>query len=177
MSEQINTAVLPAETPFITVSEARAKLLQLIGLAPNGGKRFGITTSYLCNSMLSTPDEQADKGWRIGITIEVPRYATMLFGQLASWGLPYSRKRIEFVVNAKADAFTHRTEGGQNRKAHGYTVLNGSFQSDSIEMKCAKPFRDSIVRRLYGIAFDHTDFDKVLDVVRSEITGQPAFPE
>ena len=118
----------------------------------------------------------------------MPRYATMLFGLLASWGVRGTRKRIEFVVKAKAgsdadaesDAVSTGSDGEPRRNAHNYTVLNGSFQRQhlfSIEIQFAKPFRDPTARLLYGPSFASTDFDKVLTVVRSEITGEPAFPE
>ena len=179
MAELNDFPVLPAQTPFVTVSEAKAKLDTLIALATTGGKRFGITTSYVPTLVLSTPDEQGNQEWRIGVSIEVQRYATMLVGQMANWGLPGSCKRIDFVVKAKVNAVTiGNTDGGRQHKAHSYTVLNGSFQSEhqlSTEMRSAKPFRDRTLRRWYGMVFDCTDFNKVLDVVRSEITGETAF--
>jgi hypothetical protein len=42
-----------------------------------------------------------------------PRYATMLFGQMARWELPGSRKHIEFGVKAKADVVTRSEITGQ----------------------------------------------------------------
>ena len=53
MPEQNTDQVRPAETPFITASEAIAKLEELIALAPTGGTRFGITTSYASRQVRS----------------------------------------------------------------------------------------------------------------------------
>lgn len=180
MSEQTTDQILPAESAFVTVTDAIARLSELADLAPAGGSLFGITVTHRSRSILSTPENDAGTQWRIGVTIEVPRFANLLFGQLACWGVPGSCKRIEFVVKAEADAVTIGADGQPKRKGHKYTVLNGSFQMKhhlSTEMEHAVPFHDPKVRMWYGSTYDSTDFAEALKVIRSEITGEPAFPE
>jgi len=181
MSEQVNEQVLPAETPFVTVAEAKAKLTELANQAPAGGSFLGVTITSKSLSILSTPDDLGSKEWRIGVVITIPRFANALFGQLASWGLPGSERKIQFVVKAEAEACTvGPAEGGPRHKAHSYTVMNGAFQMKqqlSTEMERSVPFRDPTVRKWYGITYSSTKFEELLQVVRSEITGEPAFPE
>lgn len=155
----------PSCSKFVTVSEARAKLDELV--ASSIDRHFSITIASIAEE-----DIPASRHWRIGVSINLPRYANKLFGCLANMGLPGSRRRIEFVLKAEAEALI--TDAGPK---HRYTVLNGSFQRMSMEMKTAKPFRDRELRPLYGIAFESTDFERVLAVVLSELSGQPAFPE
>jgi hypothetical protein len=176
VNEPAPQEVLPSEKPFVTLDDAREQLNALIERAPNGGSRFGLITWYSSQLMIS--QEQTGGGWRIGVSIGLPRSATALGGLLASWGVPFSRKRVEFVVKAVPDAVLLGAEGGPRQKAHSYTLLNGSFQLKhhlSTEIQRARPFRDAKLRMWYDSAYDCTDFADVLKAINSELTGESAF--
>lgn len=171
----------PTTTPFVTVSEGKSKLLDLIAMAATG-TAMGVASTYFSQLMMSTPEKDAARNWRIGVSIVVPRFANLIGAKLATWNVPGSRRRIEFVVKAEADSVSvysrHQSDivlHGSFRKTmtHSYTVLNGSFQKESLstEMKEFNPFRDLTARYVYGSMYESHDFSRVLAVIRSEITG------
>ncbi len=173
MAEQTQEPILPAEKPFVTCTEAKQKIDELIALAPTGGKLLGlISFSHISTLVLS---QGGDNEWRIAVRITVPRFANGLFGMLANWGVPGSERSIQFVVAGKANACrTENVDGTNKRQAHSYRVLNGSVHDiTDLEIEQSVPFRDRTVRMWYKTKFDSTDFDRILEVVRSEVTGQP----
>ncbi len=182
MSDSAAIEVLPAKTPFVTVKEARAKLNEVLAQAPIGGTLFGITCTSFDLSILGTPDEAGQEDWRVGVILTLPRSATMIGGWLASKGVWFSTRKVSFVIDAKSNEVTvgpAGSEGGPRHHAHKYVLLNGTFQIAhqlSTEMKQTRPFRDGTTRIWYDTTFDTTDFEHVLEVVRSELTGKkPSF--
>ena len=174
--EDASRQVLPAATPFPTVDAAKELLDALVALAPAGGTFLGITATYRSSMVISTPAEEAGPSWRIGVRLDLPRFGNMVFGRLAGWGCPGSRRRISFVVKGVADAVTVGPAEGPMHRAHLYTILNGSFQAAnglSTEIEHAVPFRAAELRVVYGTTYSSTDFEKIIAVVRSEITGAP----
>lgn len=172
--------ILPAETPFVTVKDAMEKVKAVLAKAPIGGTLLGITRTSVSQFIISTPEEEGLTAWRMGVIMTIPRRATMLCAWMASWGLPYSTRKISFVIDAHADQVTvGSSEGGPQHRAHNYVLLNGTFQLRhhfSTEMEQSRPFRDDKTRLWYDTTFDTTDFEQILEVILSELTGKkPSF--
>lgn len=178
METKENQEILPAESAFITVEEATKSINATAKLIKSSATKFGITAGHLTKAIISTTPAQSEKAWRIGVSITVPRFKNLVFGALAAWGAPGATKRIEFVLKGESDAVTTHINGKQDRKAHKYTILNGTFQKRNLstEMEKTVPFKDKTLRNLYGATFDSTDFEQILRVILSEMTDQEAFP-
>lgn len=178
METKENQEILPAESAFISVEEATKSINATAALIKSSATKFGITAGHMTKAIISTTAAQSEKAWRIGVSITVPRFKNLVFGALASWGAPGATKRIAFVLKGESNAVTVHIDGQQDRKAHKYTVLNGTFQirNLSTELEKAIPFKDKTVRNQYGATFDSVDFEKILRVILSEMTDQEAFP-
>jgi len=164
--------ILPSEVPFVTVIQASVEIAKAISSAVN--------SQLFAYGTIATPAGNAVEEWRIGVFIRVPRFFSSIGRALARWRVPGFTRHIEFVLKAQSDAVTIGSQNQPRRRAHEYTVLNGSFQREhhlSTEIKRARPFRDAYTRSWYGTTFETTDFERAMAVIQSEITGQPAFPE
>ncbi len=168
------TDALPSDVPFVTLEEAQAAIGKVIADdAPNSGTLFGITRHFLASSRLSyhLPD---GTGWRMGVIVVVPRFATLSCAYFASWRFRWAQRRTAFVIKASPEAFEQVAADGIRRKVHCYTFLNGTYESE-LELQQARPFRDAEMRALYKTTFATTDFKQILTVMRSELTGQKVF--
>ena len=161
----------------ISTGAANLSILLLMKLVPTGGSRFGFSKSYIHASVGTTVSE--DDSWRIDVTFEVPSRPSLLFAHLASWGVKAATKKIQFVLRADQMFGTANSGDDGAIPSQLYTVLNGDFPNQLFVREEPKPqyFRDEELRDLYGAVYATTDFENVLKVIRSEITGEKAFEE
>jgi hypothetical protein len=161
----------------ISTATANLEIFRLMKLVPTRGTRFGITKSFIHSSVGTTISE--DDSWRIDVTLEVPRRPTLLFANLASWGLKAATRKIQFVVRADQIQRTAGSDGTEASPSQLYTLLNGDFPNQLFSQIEPKPreFRDEELADLYGAVYATTNFDDVLKVIRSEFTGEKAFEE
>ncbi|MDR3613749.1 MAG: hypothetical protein P4L53_09280 [Candidatus Obscuribacterales bacterium] len=161
----------------ISTGAANHALSQLIKLVPTGGSIFGLSTSYIQTSVGTTISE--DDSWRIDVTLEVPSRASLLFAWLASLGVKATTRKIQFVLRADQLSGTASSDGSEATHAQLYTVLNGDFPNQLFGQGEPTPqdFRDKELRNLYGAVYATTDFEDVLKVIRSELTGGRAFED
>jgi hypothetical protein len=168
------TDALPSDVPFVTLVDAQAAIARVIADdAPKSGTRFGITRQFLTIARLSSllPD---GTGWRMGVSVVVPRFATLSCAYFASWGFKLAQRRTAFIIKASPESVEQVSADGIRRKSHSYTFLNGTYQLN-LELQEARRFRDAEMRAIYKSTFETGDFEKILTVLRSELTGQKVF--
>jgi hypothetical protein len=167
---------LPAASPLMSLDEAKALVQQLLQSQPATCKgAVNVSVSNWSFSMSSR--DLPDGGWRIAVIATQPLFNGVL-GALASQATDALERRIGFVLQGLPEGCTLKPADGPEQKAHYYTLICGIPDLMSSEMLHAKPFRDPVVRSFYrNSIFNSSDLDQITSVIRSEVTGDPAFPD
>ena len=168
--------VLPASNEFLSRNDAVLLVQRLLQTEPS--QASGLLTVSASNwSYASAARDLPDGGWRIAVKAHQPLFTGVL-GALVSQASHALERRIGFVFQGQPNACTLKPADGPEQRAHYYTVICGIPDIMSGEMLHAKPFRDPVVRSFYrNSIFATSDLEQVTSVIRSEFTGEPAFPD
>lgn len=169
--------VLPASTDFLSRQDAAGLVERLLQTEPSQLSTRLLRVSSSNWSFSSSARDLPDGGWRIAIIANQPLFPGVL-GALASQAGDVLERKIGFVFQGQPNGCTLKPADEPEQYAHYYTLICGIPDLMSGEMLHAQPFRDPVVRSFYrNSIFATSDLEQMTSVIRSEFTGDPAFPD
>lgn len=120
-----------------------------------------------------------DRSWSIRVELFVPRFSSPLGETLAFDGIPGSRRKVCLLLFAIENAVVAFRQGSPWYHSHRYAISNGarSIQDVIGHRPRQRSFRNIAMRKAYNSSFLSYDFEEILCVIQSELTGAAPFDD
>lgn len=165
---------LPVRFPFVTEEAARMRITQLI----TGPSAVAAQQAEPTISLNQFEGPRPDRSWAFRVELFVPRFSSPLGETLAFDGIPGFRRKVCLLLMAIENAVFSFRQGSPWYHSHRYAISNGARSvQDVIGRRPRKSFRNIAMRKAYGSAFLSYDFEEILCVIQSELTGADPFDD
>lgn len=166
---------LPVRFPFVTEEAARKRITQLI----SGPSAAAAQHAKPTISLNQFEGPQADLSWSIRVELFVPRFSSQLGEKLAIKGIPGSRRKVCLLLTAIENAVVAIRQGSPWYHSHRYAISNGARSVQDVigHRPRERSFRNNNMRKAYGSGFLSYDFEEILCVIQSELTGADPFDD
>lgn len=166
---------LPVRFPFVTEEAARKRITQLIS-APSAAAAQHPEPTISLNQF---EGPQADRSWAVRVELFVPRFSSPMGKKLAIKCIPGSRRKVRLLLVAIENAEVAVRQGSPWYHSHRYAIRNGARTVQDVigHWPHKKSFRNTNMRKSYDSSFLSYDFEEILCVIQSELTGTDPFDD